>query len=96
MMEIRWLDDAWADIKAIVDYHAKINTLAAIRIVDTIHHQSERLADFPHSGRHGRIAGTRELPLVRIPYVLIYRIDEDVVILRVLHSAMSWPPADPE
>jgi toxin ParE1/3/4 len=94
MMRLHWLDDAWADLQAIVDYHADlhVDAQAIVRMVDNIHRNAERLRDFPLSGRSGRVEGTRELPLVRIPYVLIYKVEDDVVILRVLHSAMNWPP----
>lgn len=48
-----------------------------------------RLAQFPASGRPGRVPGTREL--VVPPYILPYRVrDERVEILDLFHSAQNW------
>lgn len=50
---------------------------------------TQRLKRFPASGRPGRIPQTREL--VVAPYILPYRIKDDVVeILDVFHSAQKW------
>lgn len=54
----------------------------------------ERLCDFPLSGRAGRARGTRELVVAPTPFVVVYTVAEDVVVLRVLHGARRWPPAE--
>jgi len=39
-----------------------------------------------------RVDGTRDLVILRTPYVVAYRIADDTVrILRVLHGARRWP-----
>ena len=41
----------------------------------------------------GRVAGTRELAVKQLPYLVVYRADgDDVVVLRVLHGGQLWPP----
>jgi toxin ParE1/3/4 len=36
--------------------------------------------------------GTRELVLTPLPYIVVYRIADDVIhILRILHRAQKWP-----
>jgi toxin ParE1/3/4 len=51
-----------------------------------------RLVDFPHSGRPGRVAETRELVITGTSYLAVYRIvDERVVIIRLFHTAQDWP-----
>ncbi len=51
-----------------------------------------RLVDFPHSGRLGRVAETRELVIRGTSYLAVYRIvDERVVIIRLFHTAQDWP-----
>ena len=47
---------------------------------------------FPDRGRIGRIAGTRELIFAPLPYIAVYRVNDDAVeILRIYHSAQDWP-----
>lgn len=81
-----------ADLEAIVDYIAAENPKAALAIWDEIESQVGRLALYPHSGRIGRVEGTRELVVNRAPYIVGYTVREDaVVVLRVLHGARQWP-----
>jgi plasmid stabilization system protein ParE len=43
-------------------------------------------------GRPGRVAGTRELIVSGLPYILPYVESAGVVtILRVMHTSMKWP-----
>ena len=40
----------------------------------------------------GRIEGTRELVFSGLPYIVVYRIqDQDLAILRIYHGAQDWP-----
>jgi toxin ParE1/3/4 len=50
------------------------------------------LADQPGMGRPGRVAGTRELVISGLPFILPYVEKAGVVtILRVMHTSMKWP-----
>ncbi len=52
----------------------------------------ESLAESPDIGRPGRVAGTRELVLTDIPYIVPYRpTTAGIEILTVMHSAQRWP-----
>ncbi len=42
-------------------------------------------------GRPGRIEGTRELIISHTPYIVIYRVKEQVEILRILHTSKRYP-----
>lgn len=48
------------------------------------------LADFPATGRPGCIKGTREVVLRDIPYIIPYRVGQDVEILTVMHAYQRW------
>jgi len=51
-----------------------------------------RLAEFSEVGRAGRIAGTRELVISNLPYIVAYRVtDTEVRILKVMHTSRKWP-----
>jgi plasmid stabilization system protein ParE len=49
------------------------------------------LADLPAAGRVGRIKGTREVVLADFPYVIPYRVGQDIEILTVMHAHQRWP-----
>jgi toxin ParE1/3/4 len=85
-----------ADLEKIVGYIAQDNFTAALIMWDEIETQVERLRDFPHSGRAGRLPGTRELVVVRTSFLVIYRVEENIELIRVLHGAQQWPPTDEE
>jgi toxin ParE1/3/4 len=55
-------------------------------------HSVQLLADQPSLGRPGRVAGTRELVISGLPYIVVYaEQDGIVVILRVMHTSLKWP-----
>ena len=91
-MEVRWLEDALADITEIHRFIAADNTRAAARVVERIQTAIRLLAELPHRGRPGRWPGTRELIIPGTPYIVPYRVQGDrVEILRVFHGARRWP-----
>ena len=60
---------------------------------DLIRDAARRLAEFPASGRPGRVAGSYELVIVGTPYVIVYRVRSTGAINpRLLHGAQRWPP----
>jgi toxin ParE1/3/4 len=94
-MRVRWTVPALRDLEAIGEYIGRNNSAAiAARIVTAILDQAENLAAFPHIGRPGRIAGTRELVIVDTPFIAPYRVRDDAVeILAVFHGSRQWPDA---
>ena len=80
------------DRDSIFDYTALVSPRAAIALDERIRGQVQQLADFPYSGRGGSLPCTRELVVQGTPYIAVYGIEEDVVlVLRVIHSARQWP-----
>jgi plasmid stabilization system protein ParE len=63
------------------------------KIVSHIGLAAERLARFPLTGRKGRVEGTRELPMPRIPYLMVYVFEKShkIEIVRVLATDGLWP-----
>ncbi|MBF8276714.1 MAG: addiction module toxin, RelE/StbE family [Candidatus Brocadiaceae bacterium] len=91
-MKIRWLSDAVDDLIEISDYIANDNPNAARDIAVRIKHSIDSLKEYQSIGRPGRVEGTRELVVSGLPYIIPYRVKNNVVeILRVLHGAMQWP-----
>ncbi|MEH6953117.1 type II toxin-antitoxin system RelE/ParE family toxin (plasmid) [Nitrobacter sp. NHB1] len=96
-MKLVWSAFALADRDGIFTHIEVENPRAAIAIDERIAASARRLADFPESGRPGRVAGTRELVIAGTPYVAAYIVTERAIrILRVLHGAQKWPDELPE
>lgn len=91
-LRIEWLPVARRDRRRQIDWLRDRNADAAVAMGDAIRRALARLRDFPNSGRPGRVAGTRELVVAGSPYLLIYRVEtEAVVIARLLHGAQQRP-----
>ncbi|WP_235911526.1 type II toxin-antitoxin system RelE/ParE family toxin [Mesorhizobium xinjiangense] len=93
-MRVEWRPLAEQDLAEIVRYIATDNPQAAYGVLEVIREQSAKLADYPEIGRAGRVRGTRELVIAGTPFVVPYRVANDIVtILRVMHGARKWPRA---
>ena len=91
-MALKWTRAASRDLESVERYISQDNPETAIDTVVEIIRRVEMLAEHPGMGRPGRVAGTRELVLGGLPYVVPYIHQADtIVILRVLHGAMKWP-----
>lgn len=84
---VEWLPAAQRDFDDLVDYIAADHLSAAIAQGDEIESQVSLLRDHPRA-----VKGTRELVIVRTPFIAAYRIKGKAIqILRVLHGAQQWP-----
>lgn len=93
-MRLAWTRLALNDRQAIRSYIAQDNPMAALALDELFAEKASRLADHPALGRPGRVNRTREL-VVHQNYLMIYDLTQDQVrILRVLHTARQWPSAD--
>jgi len=92
-MRIEWSAHAVADLEAISAYIEQDRSLdMANRVARTIYDAVQSLRALPYRGRAGRIENTRELVLPRLPYLVVYRVYEDrVLILNIVHGARRWP-----
>lgn len=93
-MRIAWTAAARRDVNAIWDFIAGDDPAAAELVDSRILSSVTGLAVYPARGRPGRVAGTRELVIPGLPYIVVYAASEtQVSIVRVLHAARRWPTA---
>jgi toxin ParE1/3/4 len=92
-MRIRWTEPATRDLTNICDYTEEHDgPVAARRAALRIYEGVGTLTQFPRRGRPGRKPGTRELVFTGFPFLAVYRVREDVIVLdRILHGAQKWP-----
>jgi plasmid stabilization system protein ParE len=92
---VGWSREALDDIKGQVAFIARDNPLPARRIADRLRDAGEALGNLA-TGRPGRVTGTYETSVSRLPFIIAYGLRpiagrESVVILRVIHTARDWP-----
>jgi toxin ParE1/3/4 len=92
-MRIEWSAPAVSDLKAISEYvEQAANLETANRITRSIYDAVQSLRVMPNRGRDGRVKGTRELLIPRLPYFVVYQVlGERVLILSIVHGARRWP-----
>lgn len=89
-MRVRWLNKAERSLRSAHQYVAADDAEAARRLTRRIRDAVERLSEFPQSGRHGIVSGTRELVVPGVPYIFVYGVAEsEVIILRVFHQKQA-------
>lgn len=91
-MKLVFDDRALADLEAVHDWIAKDNPTAARAVVDRMFESIEHLAAHPRMGHAGRDAGTLEWVVPRLPYIVVYEVDDtrdEVVIVAVVHGAQD-------
>ena len=86
-------ESAFADLERIYAWIARDsprNALSVIQRIDTA--IEEKLAFFPFMGRPGRVPGTREWVVHGLPYLIIYRVDEErdeLTVVAIFHGAQD-------
>jgi addiction module RelE/StbE family toxin len=96
-MKIVWLRRSLWHMKSIKTFISTDNPEAASALLTRIYDGANRLATFPEMGRIGRVPGTRELPILNTPYIVVYKVFEDKVEMwAVFHGARRWPTYFPK
>ena len=91
-MELRWTQEAAADLEHITDYLFQNAPQRAAELVRRIYNAPAALLTFPYRGRAGKKEGTRELVISSLPYIVVYQVTGEVIhIVRILHGAQKWP-----
>ncbi|WP_414832523.1 type II toxin-antitoxin system RelE/ParE family toxin [Afifella sp. YEN Y35] len=91
---VTWSRTALDDIKEQVRYIARDNPTAATRVAERIEDAGKALGQMA-TGRPGRVTGTYEKSVPRLPYVIAYELREaagleSIVILRIIHTSRNW------
>ena len=94
MAVVLWTPGAEQDLVEILAYYLReAGESVARSIFHRIRAEVEALKDFPERTRVGRVAGTRELVIARLPYVAVIQVEgERVLVLNVIHTARKFPP----
>jgi addiction module RelE/StbE family toxin len=78
-MRVKWLRGALQNLHQAVHYIAQDNPIAASNVAESIWETVAQLEQYPHMGRPGRLKGTRELVVPRLPYIIRYRIKTEII-----------------
>lgn len=90
-MRLRWTLSAAADMQQISDYLKEHHPRYRQPTMRKLYERIRSLKQRPHLGKRGRVEGTRELLLLPLPYIIVYRLSgQTVEILRIYHGAQEW------
>jgi plasmid stabilization system protein ParE len=87
-----WSTRAQHDYLDILRHIAADDPDAAERVLIAIEMTANNLADYA-TGHPGRVSGTYEKTVSRLPYIIAYALSDQnraVSILRVIHAARDW------
>ena len=88
LVEIVWSALARTRLREIRDYIARDKPEAAERLAMRIVVMVEALRNHPYLGRAGAEPGIRELVIASTPYIILYRVQgERVIISTIWHGA---------
>ena len=95
-MRVRYTPRARRHLLGIAAYLGARSPAAMRGVMARIRQSVELLAQFPEIGHAGKLAGTREIVVPGLPYVIVHRIDPDAVtIVGVYHGAQLRPGQHP-
>jgi toxin ParE1/3/4 len=92
-MELRFSTRAQRQLEALKEYLRDQDRTVADRVGSSIRSAAKRLQDFPYMGHIGRMPGTRELGVSRLPYIIVYEVNigdvDEVMVLGVFHGSQD-------
>jgi toxin ParE1/3/4 len=98
-MRVRFARRAVGHLHAIAEYLAERNPAASRQVGARIHETIDLLAKFPELGHEGVLAGTREMVVPGLPYIIVHRIEPNdqstLTILGIYHGAQLRPGQEP-
>jgi len=90
LTRIRWSPAAADDLESIRIYLQENHPAYVESTIRKLYEAARSLKQMPQRGRIGRKAGTRELVLAPLPYIIVYAVEPDMVhIFRILHASQD-------
>jgi addiction module RelE/StbE family toxin len=91
LRRIRWAPAAANDLEGIRNFLEEHHPSFTQSTIRRLYNAARSLKQFPHRGRIGQKEGTRELVILPLPYVIVYRVDSNILhILRLMHTSEDW------
>jgi len=72
-----------------VDFIAEDNPKAAYKVMNKIKERALILDDHPDIGTRGHTKGTRELVVLKLPFIIIYSVSRKEI-LNIFHTSKKW------
>ena len=93
MAVVQWTSRAEQDLEDILLYYlSEAGVQVAHSIYVRIRASVQSLQQFPERTRIGRVAGTRECVIARLPFIVVIQVQEDkILVLNVAHTARKYP-----
>lgn len=91
-MKVIIREAAYDDLDRIHKWIAKDRPRAAGSVIDRILESAEKLGQLPYMGHIGRAPGTYEWVVTGLPYIVVFKIDNDhneVQITAIFHGAQD-------
>ena len=86
-LNILWTKRALANLESELDYYGQINPILAKELTLIIQKSINSISHTPAIGRAGKKIGTRELIVDKYPYILAYRVRNEVLeVLAIIHQ----------
>jgi plasmid stabilization system protein ParE len=91
-VKVRYSANAKAELAAIFAYIARENPKAADAVVRRIESVVSRLAVFPGTSHPSDTPAVFVAPLVRYPYSIYFKVENDELIILHIHHTARQPP----
>lgn len=88
-MSFKWSLNAIEDLIEAVDFIAEENPKAAYEVMDKIKARALILDEHAEIGTLGRTKGTRELVVLKLPFMIIYSVSREEI-LNIFHTSKEW------
>ena len=89
-LRVKWSYKAIRQLADIIDYIDQHNSVASVSFQRKAVAAAQKLSSIPHGYRSVRVSGTREM-VIHPNYLLVYQVNGEIDILRVLHARQKYP-----